>query len=94
MPCRPFKWIAGTGEVATGLLCSAPGRSKKDRIKPCHYCSNTASVLCDHPVFRNNVKETCDTPMCAACTNKIAEEVDLCRPHFNEWRNNGRKFLL
>jgi hypothetical protein len=32
--------------------------------------------------------------MCDQCRNNIADNVDLCRPHFNLWRSNGNKFKL
>ncbi len=84
MTCTPIK----IGE-ATGFVC---GHRKK--TNPCHYCHHAGEFQCDHPVFRENVKMTCDTWLCLDCRNNIGENLDLCRSHFNFWRNNGRKFVL
>lgn len=73
----------------TAIVC---GRGQKRHA--CHYCGNNAGFQCDHPVFRKNKKETCDTWMCESCRNNISENQDLCRPHFNFWRNNENKFVL
>jgi ribosomal protein L37AE/L43A len=73
-----------------GIIC---GRRwpKKHR---CFYCPAVAEYQCDHPVFRNNKRGTCDTWMCKDCRNDIGKELDLCRPHFNFWRSNGNRFVL
>jgi len=86
MTCEPIN----LGNGVTGIVCG--GRSKRRVI--CHYCRNVAGFQCDHPVFRENKKGTCDTWMCQHCRNNIAPELDLCRAHFNVWRNNGKKFVL
>ena len=85
MPCDPIN----VGDV-TGIVCT-----RGQRIKArCHYCDRPAPFLCDHPVIRKGKRGTCDTPMCADCRNTIGPDQDLCRPHFNLWRNNGNKFKL
>jgi hypothetical protein len=85
MGCQVIRMKDGT----TALVC---GRGKYN--EPCHYCHKPSTSMCDHPVFRMNKKETCDTPMCDDCKNIIGDNLDLCRSHFNFWRNNGKKFVL
>ena len=74
---------------ATGILC---GGTRRGGL--CHYCRNVAPYACDSPVFRDNKKGTCDMPLCESCRNNIGPELDLCRAHFNAWRNNGNKFVI
>lgn len=74
---------------STGFVCGPRGKQHR-----CNYCDRIAQFQCDHPVFRNNKKETCDTWICEQCRNNIGDNLDLCRPHFNFWRNNGKKFVL
>lgn len=85
LPCE----LINMGNGTTAIIC---GRGQ--RRHPCHYCGNAAGYQCDHPVFRDNKKGTCDTWMCQHCRNSIGPELDLCRAHFNAWRNNGNKFVL
>ncbi len=68
------------------------GRGAK--YSPCHYCAHRAAFQCDHPVIRAGKRTTYDTWMCEQCRNTAGTNVDLCRPHFNLWRNNGNKFKL
>ncbi len=76
-------------EGITAIVCGPRGKSK-----PCHYCHRASSFLCDHPVIRKSERTTCDTPMCESCRNNVQKDVDLCRAHFNLFRNNGNKFVL
>lgn len=73
------------------IIC---GRGRSRRPEPCFYCGGPSTSLCDHPVFRRNVKQTCDTPMCDGCKKSIGEDVDLCRSHSETWVKNGKKFVL
>ena len=84
MTCTPFQ----NGNV-TGILC---GRGQQKRA--CHGCGRAAAYQCDSPVYRNNVKGTCDKWLCERCRNNIAENVDLCRAHFAFWEANGKRFVL
>jgi hypothetical protein len=84
MACSTVRLPDGT----TGIICGGRGK-KKHR---CFYCPAIAEYQCDNPVIRNNRKATCDTWMCAHCRNDIGKGIDLCRPHFNAWRNNGNRF--
>lgn len=84
MPCDK---IPVPGGIA--IICTR-GRG----MKRCHYCNHVAPFLCDHPVIRQGKRGTCDTPLCEQCLNSAAKNTDLCRPHFNLWRNNGNKLKL
>lgn len=77
------------GDGFTAIVCT-----RGQRIPRCHYCNDPGSFLCDHPVIRKGKRTTCDTRMCADCRNNVGPETDLCRPHFNLYRNNGNKFKL
>lgn len=85
MPCESIKTPA-----FTGIICRGRGR----KAPPCRYCGKPGDFLCDHSVIRKGQRATCDTRMCIDCTNHVWSETDLCRPHFNLWRNNGNKFKL
>jgi hypothetical protein len=85
MGCATVRFPDGT----TGILCGGRGKRSKHR---CFYCTAIGEFQCDNPVLRNNRKGTCDTWMCNDCRNNIGNEIDLCRPHFNSWRNNGNRF--
>lgn len=74
------------------IICG--GRRGRRNPERCFYCGGEATLQCDHPVFRQNKKATCDTWMCDGCSNPIGNNLDLCRSHFNLWRNNGNKFVL
>lgn len=89
MGCEPIN-----GPGFTGIICTRGGRAPR-----CHYCNKPGTFLCDHPVIRKGGRGTCDTRMCSSCKNngdllQPAPDVDLCRPHFKLWRNNGNKFKL
>ena len=76
MPCSP---LVKENKVV-GFICT---RGRKP--KPCFYCGNPSSQLCDFPIgkHKNGKKKTCDAAMCERCTSKgVSKEYDFCRPHF------------
>ena len=77
MPCET-KDLGNGGGFA--IICSR-GRSGKR----CAHCGAAAALLCDFPVERVGKRATCDAPLCARCTTKIAGDGDLCRPHARLW---------
>jgi hypothetical protein len=73
----PFKHLGPSGMVG-GIVCSKRGKEPA----PCAYCGSRSSRLCDFPVTKERgVKGTCDVPLCARCTSRIAGDGDLCREH-------------
>jgi hypothetical protein len=69
MPCIPFQH-----QGMHGFVCH---RGPAPKPKPCRYCGQPATCLCDHP----QGKRTCDTPMCAACATEVDADLHQCREH-------------
>lgn len=73
-----YRRMADDTPGMSGIICV-----KRTRSKPCRYCDQPSSRLCDFPIgtFRGKPK-TCDTPMCERCTTKgSAFKVDYCHDH-------------
>lgn len=78
MTCIP---IAGPGGL-TGIVCT---RGEK-RPKPCRYCRQPSTRLCDYPLRGAKKGKTCDIALCDRCAATIAG-ADFCRPHEKLWRD-------
>lgn len=75
MPCLPLEENGRT----VGFAC-VRGRPKVD---PCRWCGAPATRLCDEPVEVRfgAAPRTCDAPMCAAHTTRVAGNADRCPDH-------------
>ena len=70
MPCKPFR--SADGKIV-GIVCS-----REPRNRPCRFCGNPSSKLCDYPVSNG---KTCDAPLCPACAVHIEPDTDYCPNH-------------
>lgn len=75
--CKPFQWIAPSGDVTSGIACT---RGKTKRCDTPN-CQEVCVALCDHPVTRNGKPGTCDRKMCKAHQHPAGEDKDLCEVH-------------
>lgn len=55
MPCEPFYYHDGDGNIISGIMCSHGKRTL------CKYCGRPMTILCDYPLPNG---KTCDTPLC------------------------------
>ncbi len=76
MTCTPTRLENGT----FAIICTR-GKARSR----CGGCGQPADLLCDWKV-KSRRSGTCDTPICAACTYRPADDKDLCPLHANEWR--------
>jgi hypothetical protein len=70
MACKP----------AFGAIVCTRGRA---RTKPCAYCGNPGTQLCDFPLKGPKEGKTCDEPMCTRCATRpdATKDLDYCRAH-------------
>ena len=82
-----------THVVVDGLRAIVCGRTRLPAAVCA--CGNPATKLCDWVVVRRALAqghgfkvETCDAPLCDACTTAPAPGKDLCRPHALKWETH------
>lgn len=74
MNCRTLKnRIDGSAMIVCG---------SRTKPKPCAFCGEASTKLCDFPVTVFGLTRTCEEPLCESCAKPVGENRDYCGPHF------------
>jgi hypothetical protein len=85
MACHHVKVGLVDGQPVAAIVCTDRPRRRK-----CKHCDTltTDHRLCDWKIGDG---KTCDSPLCASCTNIPQQGKDLCKAHWDEWQLRTRK---